>query len=252
MDDEISDFAHGLATLDLTELECAIGLLWFLESTRRSHEASPRELGTLMHDLSLRGQVNISRLAGRLANSRDVVKGKAVGTYKLRLGRKDALAERFEAFLTHKTAKVQPHIVDPSDFVGTRRYLESLTKQINGSYQYGFYDGCAALCRRLMESLLIEAFEQNGHGSAIKQDGHYVQLNEIVGMANSGKYIKLSRGSGREIEIIKSVGDTAAHSRNYSTKKSDIDDLKHAFRRIVTELAHLAKIEPRKDPQNEP
>jgi hypothetical protein len=95
-----------------------------------------------------------------------------------------------------------------------------------------------------METLLIEAFEQNGVSAAIKQDKSYIQLSDMIGVAASGQHIKLSRGAGKDLEAIKGVGDTAAHSRTYITKKADIDDVKYVFRKVVSELAHLAKIEP--------
>lgn len=230
--------------MDLTESDSAVALLWFWDETGEKQEASAREIADLMHELSLRGQVNVSRLAGKLAAHRDLVKGKSKGSFKIKLARKEELAEVYEPLLTRKKAKVGAHIIDPEDFAGTRRYLQSLVTQINGSYQYSFYDGCAVLLRRLMETLLIEAFEQNGVGAAIKQDKNYIQLSDIIGVAASGQYLKLSRGVGKDLEAIKSVGDAAAHSRTYITKKADIDDVKHVFRKVISELAHLAKIEP--------
>lgn len=116
--------------------------------------------------------------------------------------------------------------------------------QNNGTYQFGFYDGCAVLCRRLVETLLIESFEQAGRGAAIKKGTTYLQLNDILAQGQSGQHIQLARGTSDTLKQIKGVGDAAAHSRTYITKQQDIDDLKLKFRRAVTELLQLAKIEP--------
>ncbi|KQP30602.1 hypothetical protein ASF49_13950 [Methylobacterium sp. Leaf104] len=96
-----------------------------------------------------------------------------------------------------------------------------------------------------METLLIEAFEAQGHGSVIRAGKEYLGLNDIIGVARSGQHIKLSRGMPDVLEQIKLFGDAAAHSRTHITSQRDVDDIKLAFRRIISELATLAKIEPR-------
>ena len=72
-------------------------------------------------------------------------------------------------------AAVQEQPVEAGDEVlpvsmiqGTRPYIEKLTWQINGCYNYEFYDGCAVLMRRLVESLLVEAFIKTGHDDKIR------------------------------------------------------------------------------------
>jgi hypothetical protein len=42
---------------------------------------------------------------------------------------------------------------------GTRGYMERIAHQINGTYSNGWYDGCAVMIRRLIETLIIEVFE---------------------------------------------------------------------------------------------
>jgi hypothetical protein len=137
-------------------------------------------------------------------------------------------------------------VLPRDDFVGTRRHLEELVREINGTYQYTFYDGCVVLCRRIVEMLLIEAFEHAGKGSAIRQNSNYVQLSDIIAAAQSGQHIKLARNTGRDLEEIKKAGDAGAHSRTYITKQQDIDHLKLTLRRVVSELMHLANIQARK------
>jgi hypothetical protein len=244
MDSELVAFSEGLSLLELTEVESAIALLWFLEQRADQLEGSGTEIAKLMHDLSLRGQVNSSRLCEALSKHPDVVRGSKVGAFKLKLGSKAALASRYGPLLKRPLPKVESHVIPSEDFIATRRYLETLVFQNNGTYQFGFYDGCAVLCRRLVETLLIESFEQAGRGAAIKKGTTYLQLNDILAQAQSGQHIRLARGTSDTLEQIKGVGDAAAHSRTYITKQQDIDDLKLKFRRAVTELLQLAKIEP--------
>ncbi|MHC4054680.1 hypothetical protein [Bradyrhizobium sp. 25ACV] len=244
MNDDLVAFGEGLASIQLSEVDLAVALLWFLEHTLEAHDVTTSELADVMHDLSLRGRVNSTRLGTRLTAHGDVVRGKRAGSYKIKLSKKSLLEQKYESLLKRPMPKVESHVLASDDFLATRRYLETLVRQINGSYQFGFYDACVVLCRRLMETLLIEAFEQNSHSAAIKHQGNYVQLSDIIGIAKSGQFIKLSRGSAEILEEVKSAGDTAAHNRTYITKPQDVDDLKLKFRRVIAELMHLAKIEP--------
>jgi|SRR5581483_8337787 len=45
---------------------------------------------------------------------------------------------------------------------GTRGYIEKISNQINGAYENGWYDACAVMLRRLIETLIIETFEHHG------------------------------------------------------------------------------------------
>ena len=46
-----------------------------------------------------------------------------------------------------------------SIFNNTRGYIERVVNQINGSYEKGWYDCCAVMTRRLLETLIIETYE---------------------------------------------------------------------------------------------
>ena len=44
---------------------------------------------------------------------------------------------------------------------GTRGYIERIVDQINGTYENGWYETCSVMVRRLLETLVIEAFEHH-------------------------------------------------------------------------------------------
>ena len=53
-------------------------------------------------------------------------------------------------------------LVIPTALVrGTRGYIERVANQVNGAYENGWYDACAVMIRRLLETLIIEAFEKH-------------------------------------------------------------------------------------------
>jgi hypothetical protein len=241
---ELEHFGKQLAALDYGEVDLAVSLIWYRCQVEGETEVSAASIAKLMHDLSLRGQVNVSRLAARLGQCQDLLRGRTPSHFKVRAQALDRLTQAHEHLLEHPKPKVAPHVVPMDEFVGTtRKYLLSLIEQINGSYQFGFFDSCAAMSRRLMETLLIEAFEHAGKGDKIKTgDGQYVGLADIISRARSNQHIRLQRGSADTMEEIKVLGDTAAHSRMYITKQSDLDHVRFKYRKVIAELAHLAGI----------
>lgn len=246
MESDLVTFGEGLAKLDLTETSLAVALIWYRVYHDRTAEVPVAALAADIHDLSLRDRINKTRLAKNLIGHPDVVRGKRPLTFKIKLSRMDALTEKYEPLLKRKTLKVVDHIIPASDFEGTRSYLESIVHQVNGTYQFQFFDACIVMCRRLVEILLIEAFEQTGKGGVIRDSsGNYQALSDIIAAAKSGHHIRLGRTTGKDLDQIKEAGDAGAHSRTYITKPHDIDDLKLKLRRVVSELAELAKVKPR-------
>ena len=43
----------------------------------------------------------------------------------------------------------------------TRGYIERVVAQINGTYENGWYDGCAVMIRRLLETLIATVYKGN-------------------------------------------------------------------------------------------
>src|SRR5258708_8647961 len=63
----------------------------------------------------------------------------------------------------------QTQLVVPRSVVrSTRGYVEKVLNQANGSYEKGWYDACAVMIRRLIETLIIEAFEKHQIADKIK------------------------------------------------------------------------------------
>jgi len=74
----------------------------------------------------------------------------------------DELASKFQRFTSKKAAKLSDSVLPRELFDGTRGYIEKVVSQINGSYDHGWYDCCAVMCRRLAETLIIEGYEEQG------------------------------------------------------------------------------------------
>jgi hypothetical protein len=130
----------------------------------------------------------------------------------------------------------------PLDVVrGTRTYIEKVVIQANGSYEHGWYDSCSVMIRRIVETLIIEAYEAKGRSSDIQDgSGNYFMLRVLVDRILADSSWNLGRETRASLPDIKSLGDRSAHNRRYLCTKQDIDRVRSGLRVIADDLLHLA------------
>jgi hypothetical protein len=123
-----------------------------------------------------------------------------------------------------------------------RGYLVVVGRQMNGSYASGWYDSCAVMMRRLLESSIIEAFETRKIDAKIKnpKTGDFLQLTGLVGAALAEPTWNLPRTVKRELDGLKDLGHRSAHNRYYLATKPDLDKHVGAYREAVETFLHLA------------
>ena len=124
---------------------------------------------------------------------------------------------------------------------GTRGYIERVANQINGAYEKGWYDACAVMLRRLIETLIIEAFEHHGISTKIKNSsGDFHYLRDLIDKTLAERAWNLSRNSKQSLPKLKDIGDKSAHSRRYIAQRGDIQPLLLDLRTVVQELLFIA------------
>ncbi|MDD4859977.1 MAG: hypothetical protein PHR56_07220 [Dehalococcoidales bacterium] len=126
----------------------------------------------------------------------------------------------------------------------TRKYIERIGHQINGTYGSGCYDACSVMLRRLIETLIIECFESFGIQDKIKNpNGDYMFLSDLISkMLSESKWV-LGRSTKKALPKLKDIGDLSAHSRRYLAQRDDIDRLIPDIRAVVQELIILANLQ---------
>lgn len=123
----------------------------------------------------------------------------------------------------------------------TRGYHERVVNQINGAYEHGWYDACAVMIRRLVETLIIEAFENHGIAQKIKNsNGDYKYLSDLITCTLNEPTFNLGRKAKTALPRLKDIGDQSAHSRRYVANRADIESLRLDIRTVVQELVFLA------------
>jgi len=128
--------------------------------------------------------------------------------------------------------------------VNTRGYIEKVVDQVNGCYEKGWFDGCAVMMRRLLETLIIECFEAHKVAAKIKdpRSGDFMYLSDLIPKTLSEPSWNLGRNSKKALPSLKAIGDQSAHSRRYNAHREDIDKLITDFRIVCQELLYIAKL----------
>jgi hypothetical protein len=237
-----SEFSKRLAQQDEQHIDRAIALLWYYHVTEEFEERSPSDLSYDLHEDGF-PKPNVTRLEKELKKISYTIVGRRNGTFQIDIRRLAELDRKYRPLLNIKDVKVEDNIL-PSEWVaGTRGYLERMVLQINGASQFGFLDCCAVLCRRLMESLIIEIYISQGRQQEIQVGGVFYGLDKLISYVVADKKVTLGRNSHSTMNDIKLIGDTAAHDRAYITQPVDLDDhIKARYRRLILELLTISGI----------
>jgi hypothetical protein len=237
------EFASALAERDLTHVDRAVALLWFYRQTQEFEERAPSELAADLHDEDF-PKPNVGRLKKDLTRSPFTIRGKRSGTFQIDVRRLAHLDTTYGPLIRLKTITPSDTII-PAEWVsGTRPYLVKLVQQINTCYDSGMYDASAVLCRRLMESLIIEVYVSQKRHAEIQQGGTFIQLGDLIRCLLSDSSIPKSKALRATPSVVKDVGDTAAHDRTYITRQTDIESFRLNFGRTISELLRLSGIRP--------
>jgi len=120
---------------------------------------------------------------------------------------------------------------------GTRQNIERIADQINKSFYFSIYDGAAILMRRLIEMLLILAFQEINQEDSIRgADGNYLKLSQIINEAAQNKAVNISRNAKIYLGLFKETGDLSAHNPFHTALRRDLELLQPKFRHLVQEL----------------
>ena len=125
----------------------------------------------------------------------------------------------------------------------TRGYIEKVANQINGCYEKGWFDGCAVMTRRLIETLIIESFESHSISQNIKNtSGEFFYLKDLIDKTLSEQTWNLTRNTKDALKKLKDIGDKSAHSRRFIAHREDIDKVAGHIRVATQELIYLANL----------
>jgi hypothetical protein len=128
----------------------------------------------------------------------------------------------------------------------TRGYIEEVCRELNGSFQHAYYNAAAVMLRRLLETLIIEAYEHLDREVEIKDGGgNYLMLSELAERVcgeKGHKGIHLGRDSKKALKDARTVGNWSAHARRFLAHAGDLTKFQAGMRLLVQELIQIADL----------
>ena len=121
-----------------------------------------------------------------------------------------------------------------------------MCRQLNGCFQFGYFDAAAVMLRRLLETLIIEAYEHLGRTVEIKDGGgNFLMMKDLVDRACGDKGhagLNLGRDTKNTLRDAREVGNFSAHSRRYNATATDLTKMQSGVRVTVQDLIHVADL----------
>lgn len=111
-------------------------------------------------------------------------------------------------------------------------YITRLLPQLNGTYDYEWYEGSAMLLRRLMETLVIELYTRRGWTQDVQDPAtnEFLMLKALIDQLNGDARLHIQRRIIDGLNKVKEIGDTAAHDFKIRIRKTDLDRIQSAVR----------------------
>ena len=108
------------------------------------------------------------------------------------------------------------------------------------------YDASAVMLRRLLETLIIEAYEKKDIECKIKDSNdNYRSLKHLVVAARDERCFKLTGPTKRLLTKLKKLGDLSAHNKKFNAKRDYMENLADDFylelQTLVKEFVDLAR-----------
>ena len=148
------------------------------------------------------------------------------------------LAVHLEAEGTSTSAPAAPSFL-PEDLVPERQgVLRKVLWEINRCYDTACYNACAAMIRRLAESLIVGAFEHHGIEARLKKGDDFLPFGDLIGKATAEPALRLTKTTKQLLPELKFIGDLGVHNRMALVRKQDLDRLHSSLRGAIEELAN--------------
>jgi len=234
-----SEFLRRIQDRKLTVRDHAIALLWWVG---REDPTKGMRAAAICLELERAGhpRQNVTRLASELKLHRGTSKA-GKNEWRLRPQLRSELDSEYSFAMKPKPLPVSDSVLPTELFANTRGYIERVVEQINKAYDAELWDCSAVMIRRLLETLIIEAYEKAGRADEIKdRDGHFMMLNGLINFLEQDTSIHLGRNAVRGLKDFKQLGDLAAHNRRFNARRDDVNRVRDGLRVAAEELLYLA------------
>lgn len=239
---ELAKFCSGLSELNLTHKEYALAILWFHDKEVPDVTMTSGQISKIIFEAGL-GNPNSTVLGESLKKSKKVIY--STKGFRLKALSRSEIKDWLQPLLKETLPFIDQEIgyLPQAVWKDTRDYIERVCIQLNGCFQFQFYDAAAVLARRLIETLVIECYDHLKREAEIKgSDGNYLMLKDLIIRATDAKGLTLGRDAKKALQEIKELGDRSAHNRRFNAVQADLDKIQAGVRVAVDEMIKLAAL----------
>lgn len=238
-----NQFLQKIGLLNIKSADRAVALLWYHTVQGNDSGLTCTFICKSLEDNDF-GKQNPTRLARAFSKDKRVVLGSGKN-FKISIKAMPNLTNEYASLLEIMPAKPSDSVVEQNLFKNCRGYTKKVIHQLNASYDHGLYDCCAVMCRRLLETLIIESYQEKKLADEIKDSsGYYFMFSGLLNHIENNKQIHLGRNSLRALKDFKILGDLSAHNICFNARKPDIDKIQNGLRIVCEELLYLANQAP--------
>jgi len=240
----LDDFCEAVKKSGRTNAQKALNILWYFDQQQPDVAKTSGQLTKLLGDHHI-GTPNQTALAEAIRKTK-LANESRVG-FSLKPGSRKIIREWLP-----ELEGIQPTMDHASGYLpepiwkNTRGYIEAVCRQLNGCFHNAYYDAAAVMLRRLLETLIIEAYEHVGRETEIRDGGsNYLMLAELAERAcgeNGYAGLNLGRDSKKALKEARSVGNWSAHARRFLAHSGDLTKFQGGMRLLVQELIQIADL----------
>lgn len=214
--------------------------VYYYTVVKGNEGTTPKDIEACFDELK---NTKYSNIPQYLKNNTKKVKGKTPkfilqkGTYHLERSKKSEI----DTLLSVPQAIIPTNNYFPLElFDNTRGYLTTIAQQTAACYDQGLYDACSVMTRKLLEVLIIEAFERHKISAKIKNTtDNFYYLSDLIEIFKEEATWNIGRNAKSSLASLKKMGDLSAHNRRYIARRNDVDKVKDDLRIVLEELIHL-------------
>jgi hypothetical protein len=240
----LDDFCEVVKKSNKKNVEKALAVLWYFDREQPGIAKTAGELTKVLGDHHI-GTPNQTLLAEAIRRTKLADASK--GGFSLKPGSRKLIREWLP-----NLEGIQPAMDHDSGYLpepiwkNTRGYIEEVCRELNGSFKHAYYNAAAVMLRRLLETLIIEAYEHLNRETEIKDGGgNYLMLGDLAERTcgeNGHKGLNLGRDSKKILKEARNVGNWSAHARRFLAHAGDLTRLQTGMRLLVQELIQIADL----------
>ncbi|MFL6857047.1 MAG: hypothetical protein ACJ8EB_03960 [Allosphingosinicella sp.] len=236
---DVGHFVGRLLREKATEVDVAVGAVWYVNQSEPATALTSGELARMINDGG-GSKPNTTRLRKNLEADPRVISSRK-DEFKINIRHRDVMDAKFKPFSGPLKPDNSGSVLPVEPFSNARRYVKEILHQINASYDAALFDCCAVMCRRIFETLIIDAFDKQGEVELIKdENGDIATLSGLILALKTQRAFTVGRTTKNASVNIKKVGDLSAHNRTFIAQAKHIDDIAHDLYGACTDLLHLS------------